>query len=170
MRVFAEGEGAGRDSSQPTCGLPLECGIDEDAGREQSTHVHTDSDAQAGEHIQYVFRGDIAGGPRGIGAAAESGDGRIHHGHAHFQARMDVGERLADIEAEKSSEPASRSRRSTAGRTSSGACSNEAEIAVSRRDRGKTPDSGAHRGPPFLRWIAETGKFHPVMEVERHDP
>src|SRR5699024_4258510 len=51
--------------------------------------------AHAVQHVDHVFRGDVAGGASRVGAAAGAGNGTVHHSHAGLQARQDVGQCLA---------------------------------------------------------------------------
>nr|GEU28319.1 conserved hypothetical protein [Tanacetum cinerariifolium] len=52
-------------------------------------------DAEALHQVQHILGGDVAGGALGVRAAAQSRDRRVIDRDAHFQAGVDIGQRLA---------------------------------------------------------------------------
>jgi DNA-binding LytR/AlgR family response regulator len=68
---------------------------DELAGVDHLVEVDAGLDAQAIHHVQHVFGGDVAGRALGVRAAAQARHRRVEDRHAHFQAGVDVRQRLA---------------------------------------------------------------------------
>ena len=65
------------------------------AGGGQRVEVDAALDAQAVEQVHHVLACHVAGGPLGIGAAAEAGDGAVDYRHAFLEHSIEVGQRLA---------------------------------------------------------------------------
>src|SRR5262245_2925153 len=90
-RIQLRGERA-RDARS---GLPAERAADELAGAKQLLEIDAGVDAQAVEHVDHVFGGDVAGGSLRVGAASQSRDRAVESLHPQLERGIDVGERLA---------------------------------------------------------------------------
>src|SRR3990170_269475 len=63
--------------------------------RDQRVEVHAGLDPHLVQHVHHVLGGDVAGGPRRVGAAAQAADGAVEPVDADLERREDVRRRHA---------------------------------------------------------------------------